>query len=239
LSDIAKKIFDKKISLIYEYNKNSSLFVRMANAELENNNVDNAVKILQNGLRIFPDYPVAYILLGKTYALMGGYDKAEEYFKRGSEILGSSETYRHYLNEISVLKKRRSLFKSTSGRTIPRSPKVPIKSEDENSLFHQEKKTSSVEKLTSSIDEKLDQLAKELSQAKISANNQPDIKQKDFLNQITNDNMLVSETLAKIYLAQNEYNEAIKVYEKLLKKDYDKYDYYTGKIREIRTKIDS
>lgn len=51
--------------------------------------------------------------------------------------------------------------------------------------------------------------------------------------------MLVSETLAKIYLAQNEYNEAIKVYEKLLKKDYDKYDYYTGKIREIRTKIDS
>ncbi|MEJ2506205.1 MAG: hypothetical protein P8Y81_08070, partial [Ignavibacteriaceae bacterium] len=119
------------------------------------------------------------------------------------------------------------------------SPKVSIKSEDENSLFHQEKKTSSVEKLTSSIDEKLDQLAKELSQAKISANNQPDIKQKDFLNQITNDNMLVSETLAKIYLAQNEYNEAIKVYEKLLKNDYDKYDYYTGKIREIRTKIDS
>jgi len=51
--------------------------------------------------------------------------------------------------------------------------------------------------------------------------------------------MLVSETLAKIYLAQNEFNEAIKVYEKLIKKDSARYDYYTGKIKEIRTKINS
>lgn len=239
MSDIARKIFDKKISLIYEYNKNSSLFVRMANAELENNNVDSAVKILQSGLRIFPDYPVAYMLLGKTYALMGGYDKAEEYFKRGSEILGSSKTYQHYLNEIDAIKRRRSLFKSTTGRIFPPSPKVPVKSEDENNLFRQEKKTSSVEELTSSIDEKLDRLSKELSRAKISTANQPNTNQNVFLDHITNDNMLVSETLAKIYLAQNEYSEAIKVYEKLLEKDYHKRDYYTGKIREIRTKINS
>jgi tetratricopeptide (TPR) repeat protein len=239
LSDIARKIFDKKISLIYEYNKNSSLFVRMANTEIENNNVDSAVKILQNGLRIFPEYPVAYMLLGKTYALMGGYDKAEEYFKRGSEILGSSETYQHYLNEINSIKKRRSLFKSTTGRTVPLSLKDSVKPDDDDGLFRPEKKTSSIEELTSSIDEKMDQLAKEISQAKISTNNQAGTKENDFLEHITDDNMLVSETLAKIYLAQNEYNEAIKVYEKLLEKDYDKHDYYAGKIREIRTKINS
>lgn len=211
----------------------------MANAELENNNVDSAVKILQNGLRIFPDYPVAYILLGRTYALMGGYDKAEEYFKKGSELLGSGETYHHYLNEIIEIKKRRSLFKSTRGKTVPLSPKNQVKPEDDDSLFHQKKKATSVKELNSSIDEKLDMLAKELSQAKISTNNQLGTKQNDFLDHITNDNMLVSETLAKIYLAQNEYNEAIKVYEKLLKKDYVRYDYYTGKIQEIRAKIDS
>ena len=211
----------------------------MANNELDSNNVDNAVKILQSGLRIFPDYPVAYLLLGKTYALMGGYDKAAEYFKKGSEILGSHKTYDFYLTEIDSIKKRRSLFKSTTGNVFPSPAKGPVKPENEGSLFHQEKKARSVQELTTSIDEKMDQLAKELSKAKISTTNQSGKKETDFLDQLTNDSMLVSETLAKIYLAQNEYNEAIKVYEKLIKKDSAKYDYYTGKIKEIRTKINS
>ena len=211
----------------------------MANGELDNNNVDNAVKILQSGLRIFPDYPVAYLLLGKTYALMGGYEKAAECFKRGSEILGSHKTYDFYLTEIDTIKKRRSLFKSTTGNVFPASAKAPAKPENEGGLFHQEQKSKSVQELTSSIDEKLDQLAKEISKAKITATNQPGKKETDFLDQLTNDSMLVSETLAKIYLAQNEFNEAIKVYEKLIKKDSARYDYYTGKIKEIRTKINS
>ena len=211
----------------------------MANAELAGNNVDSAVKILQSGLRIFPDYPVAYLLLGKTYALMGGYEKATECFKRGREILGSHKTYNFYLKEIDSIKKRRSLFKSTTGNVFPSSAKGPSKPRDEGSLFHQEKKSKSVQELTSSIDEKLSQLAKEISKAKISTTNQSGKKETDFLDQLTNDSMLVSETLAKIYLAQNEYNEAIKVYEKLIKKDSAKYDYYTGKIKEIHTKINS
>jgi len=211
----------------------------MANTELDNNNVDNAVKILQSGLRIFPDYPVAYLLLGKTYALMGGYEKAMECFKRGSDILGIKETYNHYLTEIDTIRKRRTLFKSTNGNTFPGVVKSPVKPQDENSLFQQEKKLTSVQELTSSIDNKLEQLAKEISKAKISTTNKPPSKENDFLEQLTNDSMLISETLAKIYLAQNEYNEAIKVYEKLIKKDSGKQTYYTGKINEIRAKINS
>jgi tetratricopeptide (TPR) repeat protein len=48
--------------------------------------------------------------------------------------------------------------------------------------------------------------------------------------------MIVSETLAKIYVAQNEYDEAIKVYEKLIKKEPSRYEHYTGKIKEIRSR---
>lgn len=211
----------------------------MANAELDNNNVDNAVKILQSGLRIFPDYPVAYLLLGKTYALMGGYEKAVECFRRGSDILGTKQTFTHYLTEIDAIRKRRSLFKSTTGAALPRTIKAPVNPAEETGLFQQEKKTKSVQELTSSIDEKLEHLAKEISKAKISVPNQPPAKEKDFLEQLTNDSMLISETLAKIYLAQNEYNEAIKVYEKLIKKDSLKSEYYSGKIIEIRAKINS
>lgn len=212
----------------------------MANTELDNKNVDNAVKILQSGLRIFPDYPVAYLLLGKTYALMGGYEKAKECFKRGSDILGIRETYNYYLAEVDAIRKKRSLFKSTTGSTsFSTAPKVPVKPQDQNNLFQQEKKSTSVQDLTSSIDEKLDLLAKEISKAKISTANKQTVKENDFLEQLTNDSMLISETLAKIYLAQNEYNEAIRVYEKLLKKESGKQEYYTGKINEIRAKISS
>jgi tetratricopeptide (TPR) repeat protein len=49
--------------------------------------------------------------------------------------------------------------------------------------------------------------------------------------------MIVSETLAKIYVAQNEYDEAIKVYEKLIKKEPSRYEHFTEKIKEIRSRL--
>lgn len=47
------------------------------------------------------------------------------------------------------------------------------------------------------------------------------------------DDNLVSETLAQIYLSQNEAGEAVKVYEKLIKKYPLKKLYFQGKITEI------
>ena len=61
----------------------------------------------------------------------------------------------------------------------------------------------------------------------------------DILHNFYDDNLIVSETLAKIYVAQDEYDEAIKVYEKLIKKDSVRYEYYTEKIIEIRLMLNS
>jgi hypothetical protein len=44
--------FNKKVNLIYEYNRNTPLFVKVAHTELEKNNIDEAIEILNTGLKI-------------------------------------------------------------------------------------------------------------------------------------------------------------------------------------------
>jgi tetratricopeptide (TPR) repeat protein len=51
------------------------------------------------------------------------------------------------------------------------------------------------------------------------------------------DENLISETLAKIYLSQGENNEAVRVYEKLIRKYPLKKLYFEAKISEIRSGI--
>jgi tetratricopeptide (TPR) repeat protein len=82
LTEIENIEFNKKVSLIYEYNKNSPLFVRVANSELEKNNIDEAIEILDTGLRIFKEHPTANLLLGKAYALNGRYSDALGLFQK-------------------------------------------------------------------------------------------------------------------------------------------------------------
>lgn len=237
MEKLSTKIFDKKARLIYEYNRNSPLFVKIANSQIEENNIDEAVEILRKGLKTYPEHPVAYLLLGKAFALMGNYSKSLEHCKKGSDIIQSTETYNYYHNELEAIKKQRSLFETSKRNSFFNSSGRLNKSRNEADLFKSEKETKSVKELTSSIDERLAQLAKEISKAKLSTKSSGATLNTDFANILSKDNMIVSETLAKIYVAQNEYDEAIKVYEKLIKKNPERYEHYTGKIKEIRSKL--
>jgi tetratricopeptide (TPR) repeat protein len=231
--------FNKKVSLIYEYNKNTPLFVRVANNQLEKNNIDEAIEILNAGLKIYKEHPTANLLLGKAYALRGNYSEAIDLFQRGSKILRSDGTYDYYLNEIETIRKQRSLFESTKGSAFYESSDSTESSIINNEIFDQETESTSGEDLAASIDERLEQLAEEISKAKLSSSYDSNSSDTEFLENISGDNLIISETLAKIYYAQNEYEEAIKVYKKLINKDASKYDYYIEKINEIRAKLSS
>jgi len=54
----------------------------------------------------------------------------------------------------------------------------------------------------------------------------------------TYETMLVSETLAKIYIAQGEIGEAIKIYEKLTERKPDKKETYLKKIEELKFRLE-
>jgi len=239
LDKIREIEFNKKASLIYEYNKNSALFVRTANFEMENNNLNKAIEILKAGLIIYPNHPVAHLLLGKVYALIGDYAGAINYFKKGSNILQSDETYEYYLDELESIRKQRSLLDTGSGNAFLPSSNQTESLATEPDTINQEYELDSREELTVSIDERLEQLADQISEAKLSFSYDGKSSETDILHNFYDDNLIVSETLAKIYIAQNEYYEAIKVYEKLIKKDSVRYEYYTEKIIEIRSMLNS
>ena len=231
--------FNKKVNLIYEYNKNTPLFVRVAHTALENNNVDEAIEVLNTGLKIHKEHPTANLLLGKAYALRGNYSEAIDLYKKASNILRSDETFDYYFNELETIRKQRSLLETTKGSAFYNASDDTEGSIIDNEILEQDAETTTGEELAASIDERLEQLAEEISKAKLSPSYNGSSSENDLFENLSGENLIVSETLAKIYFAQNEYEEAIKVYKKLINKDASKYDYYIEKINEIRAKLSS
>ncbi|MFC2102821.1 tetratricopeptide repeat protein [Bacteroidota bacterium] len=239
LRESTKNTFNKKIKLICEYNRTSPLFVRLANSEMQDKNIETAITLLLAGLDVYPDNPVAHLLLGKAFALMGNYDKALDCFKKGSDIIQSGKTYDHYVNELQTFRKQRSLFEVTRGNSFFNETKFTSNLKNEPDLFHSSDKNIEDKKLATSIDDRLNQLADQISKAKISTSYSHSVTNSDFESIFKEDNLIISETLAKIYVAQDEYEEAIKVLEKLIAKEPERADYYTNMINEIKQKVNS
>ena len=160
--------FDEKVNLIYEYDKKSPLFIRVANTEINNNNVEKAIGIINQGLDDYPQYAAAYLLLGKAYMLLGNYSSALKNIKTGSDMIHSKQTYDFYLNEIEEIKKQRSFF-GISKRTGFLSSEDKEENENQTDFFMKETAVKENSK-AAPIDERLDELAKEISSAKISEN---------------------------------------------------------------------
>lgn len=236
----ATEIFNEKVSLICEYDKESPLFVRQANTEIDSNNVDRAIELLTVGIKLFPEYPTAYMLLGKAYTLIGEYSKALQQIKTGSELIHSKGTYDHYLREIENIKKQRSLFSGSRGSAfIPE--KNMIDEDDQADLFTPEE-TPAVEiedgdPESVELDDRLEELAREISSARIQDPEGDSPEPAPAFSEMGSTATIVSETLAKIYAAQGEYQEAINVYEKLIEKTPSKKDEYLNSISELKSKL--
>ncbi|HSD62658.1 MAG TPA: tetratricopeptide repeat protein [Ignavibacteriaceae bacterium] len=204
----SSQTFSEKVNLIYEYNKQSPLFVRVANNEIEKNNFERALEILNEGIIDYPNYPVAHIMLGKTLNLLGKYKEALDAFRKGSELINSNKVYEYYRREVESLKKQRIFLETNkSGSAI------------ENDNVIRAGKNISLEEELSSFDSLEGQRTNSIS-----------LK--------TGSDSIVSETLANIYVNQGEFREAIKILEKLLNKNPQKKDYYLQKINDIKAKLE-
>lgn len=203
----SSQTFSEKVNLIYEYNKQSPLFVRVANNELEKNNFERALEILNDGIISYPDYPIAYIVLGKTLNQLGKYKEALDAFRKGSDLLNSGKLYDYYRREVENLKKQRIFFETGK----------PVVTGEDGSAAGTESKNISLEEELSSFESMEGPGARSTST-------------------MSGNDTIVSETLANIYINQGEFREAIKIFEKLLNKIPQKKDYYLQKINDIKAK---
>jgi tetratricopeptide (TPR) repeat protein len=221
--------FNEKVDFIFSYNKNTPLFVRKADYELEKRNLDGAVEILTKGIKEFPNYAAPYLLLGKIFALKGDYSIAIENIKKGSDLIHSRKTYGFYLNEIENIKNKISLGFSNDTKVEKETIKEVPKEIAEEESFEKEK----LEPKPLPIDKKLGDLVKEISpETRISQSSEKIEQEKSF-----GKNIIISDTLAKIYTSQGEYKEAIDIYNLLKEKHPEKIDFYSKKIEELKSKM--
>jgi tetratricopeptide (TPR) repeat protein len=244
LNKSSSEAFNNKVSLIYEFNKTSPLFIRKAQAEMENNHVERAIEILNAGLKIYPDYAAAHLLLGKAWAVTGHFNEALKYIKSGCANLHSPRTYDYYLKQIDTAKKERSLFDS-SRRTsyfdalvTPEQPVKPLPNEIKIGITEE-----TIEELLDNeppfnVDDHLAEIARKISSAKMKEPTDDFKYDPPIKDSLGDSSMIVSETLAKIYVTQGEYSEALAIYRKLIQKSPSKREYYQKKISEIQSKIE-
>ena len=210
-----------RAKLIYERDRNSPLFLRTADFYLRNNDPQTAYNILQNGLQIFPDHPLAYILLGKALYVLGNNEETESCFIKAGGLLNSEEVFAHYKKEFKLPDKKKSPFDSSRGNLFINT--------EEDFKFDEELKNAE----STSIEDNLSELSQQLMNARIerSENNvSANYNQREYS---PDKSKLATETLAKIYLSQGQKSEAIKVYEILIKRDPEKREYYLKKINEL------
>jgi tetratricopeptide (TPR) repeat protein len=236
LGKSASQIFSDKVKLIYEYNKKSPLFVRAAYLEIENDNIDDAVFILRQGLKIYPENPVAILLLARANALMGKKELAAKLIKKGSNLIHSDETYKFYMDELDTLGKRTSVpglqrekifFNENADSNEAENFVLPAVKENEEDKLEE----------TEAIENRLEQLARTIASAKLPPPGDEKNMETHSLQQLSENNLIVSDTLAQIYVSQGQYSEAIKVFTNLIKMKPGKSDYYSEKIEEIKLKF--
>ncbi len=218
----SSEIFNEKVSLIYEYNKQTPLFVRMANIHLEKNNPQEALIILNAGLIHFPDHPVAIFLIAKAHTALGNYSQAIKFLKKGSELIHSPKSYEFYFREIEAIKKQQILY--DIGKTSDEKSTQPANDKDLTAIF---------------LTDKVKKIAEELKEAEevLIKSDKENFEITNF--NLVDDSLILSETLAKIYVNQREYQEAIRIYEKLKIKIPEKSHYFDSKIDELKLKLET
>lgn len=230
MSKSAKESIKEKLAGIYKANKFSPLFTRAAEIEFDKGNLNNAIDILKNGLKIFPEYSTAYILLGKTYLEMKNFENAEECFRKGCSPLNLKESFNFYITEIEK-SKRHELLKPGSEQPAYKPTEKPLPETEEFSVI------SDFNNNDLADEDELDELVKKIDNAKINLSeddNEPIVIQPEEHKKET---VIVSETLAKIYISQGKFKEALEIYKKLLLKEPDKKEYLQHRIKEIESQI--
>jgi tetratricopeptide (TPR) repeat protein len=216
-------ITEDKIKLIYEFNNNSPLFARVALSEVEHGSIPDAINILQNGIRLYPSYPTPYIVMSLAYAYSGNKEEALKYLSKGCDIINSPVTLNYYTEKITaIIADRNSLSESLR----PGFLEIP-----DNDL----KKTNFESFIENDVDleEKLDELAQQLSKAKIKPKPDSQLDEVPELQEFKG-KKIATETLAEIFISQRNYNEAISIYEELILKKPENTALYQEKISELK-----
>lgn len=229
MSKSKRDLFEDKACLIYEFNKKSPLFVQQANKEISNNNIDEAISILESGLLQFPTYLTAKVLLARAQALKGNYSNSLKLFKNVYNFCQSKDSFNFYVQEIENVKKQKSAFEINKRL----STWVDIPDSIENGI------ENDITPKSDSIDDRLSEIAQKISSIKLNdSTRSQNYETSKIKQQNLEEKSITSETMAKIFVAQGEFTEAINIYKKLAQLKTDRKTYFDSKIAELEKRLE-
>ena len=212
-----------RAKLIYERNNNSPLFLKVADFYLRNNDPKTAISILENGLKIYPNHPLAFILMANAQHLLDNKALSESYLQKASKLLNSTRTFEHYKLEFKLPDKRTSPFDSSRGNIFFNS--------SDDFLLDEEVSDDQLK----SVDDNLSQIAEKLINTKFDQNSNISTSETNQHEYTPDKSKLATETFANIFITQGQKSEAIKIYELLILRNPEKKEYYSEKIHQLKS----
>ncbi len=209
---------EERIKLIYEFNEHSPLFARVASIFIEKGNINDAIRILKTGIVDFPSYPTAYFILALAYAYSGDEEESLTTAAVGRDLLGVSSTYNYYEEKIQKIISERNALSETA-----------------RPAFFSDELTAE-EIAEEKFEDRLDLLAEQLSKAKIVPKENDDsapVKMDEFKA-----DKIISDTMAEIFISQRKFNEALEIYNELLKQKPEKAGIYLQKISDLNSMME-
>jgi tetratricopeptide (TPR) repeat protein len=180
----------------------SPLFARLAASYLEAGNAEKALDLCIEGLKLYPNYATARLLLGKCYEALGRTVEALLEYRRVLKVVPDNATVRELVRRMES--NEQQAFKAFAEERERRlaGRKGSVRLEDFAKEVSPEKE-STVEFLLRRLQE-----ARKAPPTETQTAPPPVVENKG--------NKIVTATLAEIYASQGEYREAIETYRTLL-----------------------
>lgn len=212
-------------------NSNSPLAVRLASHYLKAGRASEAVELCERAVSLYPDYPTAFLILGKCFLALNRYAEAKTAFRRMLSVLPDCLPAQQFLKELASLAPEESHGQKRTDDS------VGLAGEEEKharaaiggaarDIERPGAETTDLEMLA----ERLRHLKRTAPDPNAPAHLQPNF---DGLSQPVE---IVSETMAEIYVSQGAFDDAIRVYRLLIKEKPDSEERYKARIQELQEK---
>lgn len=199
-----------KFSLVYEFNKDSPLITYQASKEIHAGNYTKALDLLVLAIEKYPEHLTAHLLKSIALAHNGKYEEAKNLLKDLKYPILTSDTVNFYVNEIDRIKR------SADGISVSFDETV---NEVLNDSFLEEEQLET-RKDFELLDDNFD-----FNDTEKDAEIEP--------------SSIVTETLAEIYASQQNYDEALEIYEKLKELKPEMKEKFDKRISELTSAIEN
>jgi tetratricopeptide (TPR) repeat protein len=187
-------------------NPKSPLFARLASCYLQEGQVQKAVDVCTDGLKLFPEYTTGHLVLARAFEALGRNMEALIEYRRVLRIFPDNKSV---IGQVAMIeRKEQESFRSFAEQRLQELRKKKVQAA--------QKPAASPETVT-----------------KTQRRSEEDEHEDD--QQITTGQKIVTVTLAEIYASQGEFSEAIQVYRRLREEKPGEAVTYEKRIVELET----